>query len=91
VTDPDGILVRAANEADMAAVESIYAQHALQGLASFEEVPPTLDELRTRRLSVLAAGLPYLVAEHEGEVVGYRYATGFRPRPADPLLAKRHA
>lgn len=76
------VVVRDSKEADMAAVQGIYAHHVLHGLASFEEVPPTLHDLLTRRVSVLAAGLPYLVAEHDGEVVGYSYATAFRPRPA---------
>jgi phosphinothricin acetyltransferase len=65
----------------MAAVQRIYAHHVLHGLASFEEAPPTLDDLLARRVAVLGSGLPYLVAEREGEVVGYSYATGFRPRP----------
>lgn len=80
-TDSLGVIVRDSNEADMATVQRIYEHHVLHGLASFEEVPPTLHDLQTRRLAVLAAGLPYLVAEHHGEVVGYSYATGFRPRP----------
>lgn len=74
------VVIRDSNEADIAAVQRIYAHHVLHGLASFEEVPPTVHDLQTRRLAVLAAGLPYLVAEHGGEVVGYSYATGFRPR-----------
>ncbi|MFC2249521.1 N-acetyltransferase family protein [Labrys portucalensis] len=76
------ILVRDALETDMAAVQPIYAHHVLGGLASFEEVPPGLEELISRRHGVLAQGLPYLVAEMEGRVVGYSYATAYRPRPA---------
>lgn len=76
------ILVRDAREGDMVAVQPIYAHHVLHGLASFEEVPPGLEELRARRQGVLAQGLPYLVAEIEGRVVGYSYATAYRPRPA---------
>lgn len=74
------VVIRDANEADMTAVQRIYARHVLHGLASFEEVPPSVHDLIGRRISVLAAGLPYLVAERDGEVVGYSYATGFRPR-----------
>jgi L-amino acid N-acyltransferase YncA len=77
---PGGIVVRDATETDMAAVQRIYAQHVLHGLATFEEIPPSVHEIMSRRISVLAAGLPYLVAEHEGEVVGYSYATSFRTR-----------
>ena len=76
------ILVRDANEADMSAVTGIYAKHVLTGLASFEEVPPSLDEMKSRRHSVLELGLPYLVAELNGHVVGYSYATFYRARPA---------
>jgi phosphinothricin acetyltransferase len=76
------IVIRAAAEADMGAIQAIYAHHVLHGLASFEEVPPTIDELLARRASVIAMGLPYLAAELDGEVSGYSYAAPYRPRPA---------
>ena len=76
------LCVRDAHEADMSTVTSIYARHVLQGLASFEEVPPSLDEMKSRRANVLQLGLPYLVAELEGRIVGYSYATTYRARPA---------
>ena len=66
----------------MPSVHAIYSHHVLHGLASFEEVPPPLEELRTRRAGVLALGLPYLVAEAEGRVVGYAYASTYRTRSA---------
>lgn len=75
-------VIRDATESDMAAVQAIYAHHVLHGLATFEETPPSTDQLLSRRSSVLAVGLPYLVAEHEGQIVGYSYATSYRPRPA---------
>jgi L-amino acid N-acyltransferase YncA len=77
---PQEVIIRDANEADMTGVQRIYAHHVLHGLASFEEIPPTVHDLMTRRVSVLAAGLPYLVAERDGAVVGYSYAGAFRPR-----------
>jgi phosphinothricin acetyltransferase len=82
VRDAPAIHVRDAQPADMAAVQAIYAHHVLHGRATFEEVPPTVDELLARRAAVLAAGLPYLVAEADGEVAGYCYAVPYRPRPA---------
>jgi L-amino acid N-acyltransferase YncA len=81
VSLPD-LLVRVATEADLGAIQSIYAHHVLRGLATFEEIPPTLEEMASRRTSVLAMGLPYLAAESGGRVVGYAYATSYRPRPA---------
>ena len=76
------VVIRPAAEADMAEVQRIYAPYVLTGLATFEEVPPTADEMRARRAAVGAGGLPYLVAELGGHVVGYAYATSYRPRPA---------
>jgi phosphinothricin acetyltransferase len=76
------ILVRDARDADIDAVTKIYAAHVLHGLASFEEVPPSLDEMKSRRAAVLRLGLPYLVAELDGRVIGYSYATSYRTRPA---------
>lgn len=78
----DDLIVRDAAEADMPAVQRIYAHHVLHGAASFEEEPPPLDELLRRRADVLARGLPYLVADRAGRVVGYSYAGPYRPRSA---------
>lgn len=76
------VLVRDATDQDMAGIQAIYAHHVLHGLASFEEVPPTVEELLARRASVIGLGLPYLVAEIDGGVVGYAYATLYRTRSA---------
>jgi phosphinothricin acetyltransferase len=76
------VAVRDAQDADMAAVQSIYAHHVLHGLASFEEAPPSVDEIAARRSAVLARGLPYLVGTLGGRVVGYCYAGPYRLRPA---------
>jgi L-amino acid N-acyltransferase YncA len=76
------VVIRDAAEIDMADVQRIYQPYVLTGLATFEEVPPTLEEMLGRRAAVVAAGLPYLVAEIGGQVVGYAYATSYRPRPA---------
>ena len=75
-------LTRDATEADLPAIQAIYAHHVLTGVASFEEIPPSVDDLRTRLASVRSHGLPYMVAEIDGEVAGYCYATPYRPRPA---------
>lgn len=77
-----GPRIRPAGPADMAQVQAIYAVEVREGLATFEEEVPTLAEMCRRRDAVAAAGLPYLVAEAEGRVLGYVYATAYRPRPA---------
>jgi L-amino acid N-acyltransferase YncA len=76
------VIVRDSTADDMAAVHAIYAHHVLNGLASFEEVAPSLAEMISRRETVLASELPYVIAEVDGVVQGYAYAGMFRPRIA---------
>jgi phosphinothricin acetyltransferase len=78
----ENVLVRDAKEQDMPAIQRIYEHYVLNGIATFEEIPPTVEEMLARRRTVLTLGLPYLVAEIDGGVVGYTYATSYRPRPA---------
>lgn len=78
----DGVLIRPSADGDVAAIAAIYRHHVLNGVASFEEVPPTPDELARRRREILARGLPYLVAERSGRVLGYCYAGLYRARSA---------
>ena len=66
----------------MPAVQAIYAEHVLHSLATFELEPPSLDEMLRRFMQIRELGPLYLVAEREGVVVGYCYATLYRPRPA---------
>jgi phosphinothricin acetyltransferase len=76
------VLVRPAAPEDFPAIQSIYAHHVRHGLASFEEEPPSLEEMRRRYADVTARGLPYLAAEDSGEVVGYGYCAPYRTRSA---------
>ena len=75
-------LIRDASEADMAAVRNVYAHYALSSLATFEETPPTLEEMLARRRASVERGLPYLVAEEKGKTLGFAYAVPYRDRPA---------
>jgi L-amino acid N-acyltransferase YncA len=74
--------LRAASERDLPAIHSIYAHHVLHGLASFEEEPPSLEELGRRLRDITRRGLPYLVAEAGGAVAGYGYCAPYRARSA---------
>jgi len=76
------LIITDATPDDLAAVQQIYAYHVLYGAASFEETPPTREEMQQRCTKVQEAGLPWLVAKREDRVVGYCYATPYRPRPA---------
>ena len=76
------MMVRDTRDTDCSAIQSIYSHYVLQGAATFEEVPPTVSEIVDRRAAIVAQGLPHLVAEIDGEVVGYTYAAPYRPRAA---------
>ncbi|HEY2020888.1 N-acetyltransferase family protein [Paraburkholderia sp.] len=79
---PNSPHIRDASEADLPAIQAIYSHHVLTGVASFEEAPPSVDDLRARLAAVRGHGLPYLVAQIDGVVAGYCYATPYRPRAA---------
>ena len=75
--------IRGASEADAAAVGAIYGHHVLHSLGTFEEAPPSDADMAGRIAGVLGHGLPYLVAEDDdGAVLGFAYASPFRPRAA---------
>jgi phosphinothricin acetyltransferase len=75
-----GLIIRPSLDTDIAVIAAIYGHHVRHGIASFEEDPPTVDEIGKRRAALIERGLPYLVAEREGRVVGYCYAGPYRPR-----------
>ena len=77
------MIVRASTPADVEAIAAIYGHHVLTGFGSFEEEPPSVEEMAGRREAIVSGSLPYLVAEEAGRrVLGYAYAGPFRPRAA---------
>lgn len=75
-------LIRPSRDEDLDAITRIYAHHVLHGTGTFETTPPTRDEMAGRRADVLGKGLPWLVIEVDGQVMGYAYGNWFKPRPA---------
>ena len=76
------VAVRDSRDDDLPRIQAIYAHHVLHGTGTFELEPPSLDEMRRRRADVRGTGFAWLVAEHEGQVLGYAYVNWFRTRPA---------
>jgi len=76
------VRVRPAREADVAAIAAIYAVEVREFVNTYEYDAPGEAEMLRRMRAVLDAGYPYLVAEIDGEVAGYAYASSFRTRTA---------
>lgn len=74
--------IRPATDSDLSDITAIYAHHVLHGTGTFETTPPEQRDMAARRADVLSKGLPYLVLEDDGKVVGFAYCNWFKPRPA---------
>lgn len=77
------MIIRPSTLADVGPAQAIYAHHVRTGTASFELVPPDVDEMARRRALLVDKGLPWLVAaDADGSLLGYAYAGPYRTRPA---------
>ena len=84
----DAPAIRDATPADAAAVAAIYGHHVVHGTASYDLAPPEAAEISAKIERIAAAGWPFLVAELDGAVAGYAYATQFRDREAYRFTAE---
>ena len=75
-------IIRPSQDADIPAITAIYAHHVLHSTGTFETEAPGIQDMTNRRADVLGKGLPYLVAEGNGQIVGFAYGNWFKPRPA---------
>ena len=76
------LIVRPSTAEDLPAITRIYGHLVLHGTGTFELDAPDEAEMARRRQDVLSKGLPWLVAERDGQVLGYAYANHFRARRA---------
>jgi len=74
------VKIRAAAAGDAATLAAIYGHHVAHGFGTFETDPPSAEDMAARVAAVRALGLPYLVAEIDGDVAGFAYGAPFRPR-----------
>jgi len=77
-----------ASTEDLADCQAIYAHHVLHGTGTFEEIPPSLEQLEGRFAAVTAAGCPWLVAKDASGVLGFGYYAQFRNRSAYRFCAE---
>jgi L-amino acid N-acyltransferase YncA len=76
------VSMRPAILSDIPAIARIYAHAVKTGTASFELEPPDEAEMTRRMQALLDGKFPYLVAEVDGAVASYAYASLYRTRPA---------
>jgi len=76
------IQIRPAGAGDAEAIARIYAHYITDTAISFEEQPVAPAEMADRIREIQALALPWLVAERDGRVVGYAYASKWKGRCA---------
>ena len=74
--------IRPSTQSDLPAITAVYAWNVRHGTGTFELDAPDQADMSRRRDDVLGKGLPWLVAERDGQLLGYAYANHFRPRRA---------
>lgn len=80
--------IRPAASADIPEIQAIYAYHVLHGSGTFEEVPPSVEDLHARFTAVAERGWSYLVATDATGILGYAYYTQLRDRSAYRFTAE---
>ena len=83
-----GIELRPATLADVPEIQAIYAHHVLHGVGTFEEAPPSIEDMAGRFQAVVSRGWSYVVATDATGVVGYAYYTQIRERSAYRFCAE---
>jgi L-amino acid N-acyltransferase YncA len=74
--------IRDATDADVPDIQAIYAHHVLHGTGTFEEEPPSVEDMAARFHKVVDHGYVWLVATDATGVLGYGYYAPFRERSA---------
>jgi L-amino acid N-acyltransferase YncA len=74
--------IRHATVADIPEIQAIYAHHVLHGTGSFEEVPPSVEEMEARFQAAAGRGWVWLVAMDASGLLGYAYFSQYRDRSA---------
>ena len=73
--------IRFAEPTDAAGILAIYGPYCESTCVSFEVVAPTIEQIQ-ERISRITADYPWLVAEIDGQIAGYVYASRHHERAA---------
>ncbi len=76
------LVIRAYSPADIPAVTRIYGHYVRETVITFETEEPSEAEMAGRFAAIAGKGHPLLIAERDGGVIGYAYASTYRPREA---------
>ena len=76
------LVIRPYSPADIPAVTRIYGHYVRDTVITFETEMPDEAEMATRFATIAGKGHPLLIAERDGAVIGYAYASTYRPREA---------
>lgn len=74
--------IRPAVPSDIPEIQAIYAHHVLHGAGTFEEVPPSIEDMQARYDAIVGRGWSYLVSVDATGVLGYAYYSVLRERSA---------
>lgn len=81
--DPnETIIIRAATMQDAEGVVDIYNYYVTNTVVTFEEEPLSASDFTQRIQDVQSTSFPWLVAEHNGDILGYAYAVPWKNRSA---------
>lgn len=76
------VIIRPSEMSDIGDIHKIYEYEVLNGTATFDKIPPSENDLMSKRQVIIDNGFPYLVAEINGKIVGYSYVSLYRERSA---------
>jgi L-amino acid N-acyltransferase YncA len=82
------MLIREAVEGDISEIQAIYAHHVLHGTGTFEEIPPSVEEMQARWRNVTSKGCAWIVSAGTAGVAGYGYYQQIRDRSAYRFTAE---
>jgi phosphinothricin acetyltransferase len=76
------LILREFRWGDVPAITALYAHYVRSSVATFDTEPPGESQMAEKFGHMADLGHPLVIAEESGQLVGYAYASTYRPRPA---------